>query len=155
MRLRPTRLEELDFVLAAEAHPENAPFIRAWSRDRHAAALGHPDLRHLIVESGEGRPAGFVIVAGIQNPDRSVEFMRVVVTDKGRGMGRAVVREVKRLAFEDWGAHRLWLDVKTDNARARALYRSEGFEEEGILRECLRTGAGYESLVVMSLLARP
>ena len=55
-------------------------------------------------------------------------------------------------AFEEHGAHRLWLDVKPHNERARALYRSEGFVEEGVLRDALLTGDRFESLLVMSLL---
>ena len=37
-------------------------------------------------------------------------------------------------------------------AAARALYRSEGFVEEGVLRDALLSGDRFESLVVMSLL---
>jgi RimJ/RimL family protein N-acetyltransferase len=65
---------------------------------------------------------------------------------------------LKQLAFRDLHAHRFWLDVRSLNTRALRLYASEGFVEEGRLRECLRVGtddtAGWESLVVMSLLAR-
>ena len=42
--------------------------------------------------------------------------------------------------------------MKPHNERARALYRSEGFVEEAVLRDALRTGDRFESLVVMSLL---
>ena len=38
--------------------------------------------------------------------------------------------------------------------RAQALYTSEGFVEEGRLRESVRLADGYESLIVMSLLDR-
>jgi RimJ/RimL family protein N-acetyltransferase len=58
------------------------------------------------------------------------------------------------MAFRDLGAHRFWLDVKALNVRAQALYRSEGFIEEGRLRESVRTGEGYDSLVVMAMLER-
>ena len=62
------------------------------------------------------------------------------------------------MAFRDLHAHRFWLDVKLLNTRAQTLYRSEGFVEEGRLRESVRlTGDaadGYDSLVVMSLLDR-
>lgn len=81
-----------------------------------------------------------------------IELRRVVIVDKGRGYGRAVVRTVKELAFGELHAHRLWLDVKVHNDRARVLYLEEGFVEEGTLRECVRAPDGYESLVVMSLL---
>jgi RimJ/RimL family protein N-acetyltransferase len=78
----------------------------------------------------------------------------MVVQGKGNGVGRAALRAVKKIAFDDLGAHRLWLDVKTHNLPAKALYDSEGFVEEGLLRESVRTDAGYESLVVMSMLQR-
>ena len=38
------------------------------------------------------------------------------------------------------------------NLRAQALYRSEGFVEEGRLRESVRTDHGYDALVVMAML---
>jgi diamine N-acetyltransferase len=56
------------------------------------------------------------------------------------------------MAFRDLGAHRFWLDVRSANARALALYRSEGFVEEGRLRESVRHGDGFDSLVVLSML---
>ncbi len=57
------------------------------------------------------------------------------------------------MAFRDLHAHRFWLDVKALNLPAQALYRSEGFVEEGRLRESVRSGDGYDSLIVMSMLA--
>ena len=42
--------------------------------------------------------------------------------------------------------------MKSLNERALALYRSEGFVEEGRLRESVRTAEGWDSLIVMSLL---
>ena len=40
------------------------------------------------------------------------------------------------------------------NTRALALYASEGFVEEGRLRESVRVPDGWDSLIVMSLLDR-
>jgi RimJ/RimL family protein N-acetyltransferase len=87
-----------------------------------------------------------------------VELKRLVLQTKGQGLGRRCVRLLKRMAFRDLHAHRFWLDVKQLNTRALALYASEGFVEEGRLRESVRiTGGdadGYDSLVVMSMLDR-
>jgi len=62
------------------------------------------------------------------------------------------------MAFRDLHAHRFWLDVKALNQRALALYASEGFVEEGRLRESVRVSSdgadGYDSLIVMSMLDR-
>jgi len=84
VRLRPTTEEDLDFVVNAELDRETAPFIIPWSRDRHAAALGDPDIAHLVAEDGAQNPVGFVILGGLTNADASIEFRRIVVVRKGR-----------------------------------------------------------------------
>lgn len=159
VRLRPTLLSDLDFVIQVETDSRNLPFITPWERTQHEGAVRFPDFRHFIVEAGEGfEPTGFVILQGCRNPHRSVELKRIVLQDKGHGFGRACVRQLKRMAFRDLKAHRFWLDVKGLNVRALALYASEGFVEEGRLRESVRVsidGAdGYDCLVVMSMLDR-
>ena len=93
-----------------------------------------------------------MILQGCRNPHGAVELKRIVLQPKGLGYGRALVRLLAGMAFRDLGAHRFWLDVRENNARALALYRDEGFVEEGRLRDSVRSGAGYESLIVMSML---
>jgi RimJ/RimL family protein N-acetyltransferase len=157
--LRPTMLSDLDFVLSVERDAHNLPFITPWERAQHESALRIPDFRHFIVTvDGHGERAGFVILQGCRNPHRSIELKRIVLQPKGFGAGRRCVRLLERMAFVDLKAHRFWLDVKSLNTRALALYRSEGFVQEGCLRESVRLsndGAdGYDSLIVMSLLDR-
>ena len=153
VRLRPTMLSDLEFVSSVENDPANRPFITPWERVQHEGAVRFPDFRHFIVEAGDGYPsAGFVILQGCRNPNGSVELKRIVLQPKGQGYGRACVRLLARMAFRDLGAHRFWLDVRSANARALALYRAEGFVEEGRLRESVRHGDGFDSLVVLSML---
>jgi diamine N-acetyltransferase len=161
LALRPTMLSDLEFVVAVETDAANLPFITPWDRTQHEGAVRFPDFRHFIVEAGpDFTRAGFVILQGCRNPHRSVELKRLVLQREGQGhgLGRATVRELKRLAFRDLQAHRFWLDVKLLNERAFALYKSEGFVEEGRLRESVRLDSrgadGYDSLIVMSLLDR-
>ncbi|MFZ4650914.1 MAG: GNAT family N-acetyltransferase [Rubrivivax sp.] len=159
LRLRPTLVSDLAFVSTVENDPANRPFITPWERTQHEGAVRIPDFRHFIVEAGaDWAASGFVILQGCRNPHGSVELKRLVLQPKGQGLGRACVRELKAMAFRDLRAHRFWLDVKASNARAQGLYASEGFLEEGRLRESVRVrldGAdGYDSLVVMSMLDR-
>ena len=153
--LQPTAEQDLDFVIAAEADTDVRPWILPWSRERHREALAAPDLAHLLaVDERSARALGFVILAGLEDREnRCIEFRRLVIAERGRGLGRAVIGSVCELVYNGWGAHRLWLDVKQKNARARHLYRSAGFVEEGVLRECLAADGGWESLVLMSMLA--
>ena len=153
IRLRRTTEDDLDFVLSAEWNPANSPFVACWSREQHASVFAAPDGAHLIIETQpEGQRVGYVIMAGLQNPNASIELGRIVITEKNHGYGREALRLVKSMAFEELNAHRLWLDVKAHNQRARHLYESEGFIFEGTLRDCVKTNAGFESLVIMSIL---
>jgi RimJ/RimL family protein N-acetyltransferase len=155
VRLRPTMLSDLDFVQTVETDPANLPFITPWERTQHEGAVRFPDFRHFIVEAGDDwARAGFVILQGCRNRHQSVELKRIVLRPKGQGLGRACVRLLKRMAFRDLHAHRFWLDVKVLNVRAQALYASEGFVEEGRLRESVKLAEGYESLIVMGMLDR-
>lgn len=58
----------------------------------------------------------------------------------GRGIGSALLAEVIRFAGEEAGLRILFLEVRSDNARAIALYRKFGFEKTGIFRGFLRVG---------------
>ena len=159
LRLRPTMLSDLEFVASVEFDPANLPYITPWERTQHEGAVRFPDFRHFIVEAGAaGGRDGFAILQGCRNPHRSIELKRLVLQTKGQGAGRQCVRLLKQMAFRDLHAHRFWLDVKSLNTRALGLYASEGFVEEGRLRESvhlgLHGGEGYDTLVVMSLLDR-
>lgn len=152
-RLRPTMQSDLDYVLSLERDPENLPYITPWEKIQHEAAIRFPDFRHFIIEAGpELERGGFLILIGCRNQHQSIELKRMVVQNKHQGVGRAALRVVKKIAFDDLGAHRFWLDIKKRNTRAQALYVSEGFVFEGELREAVKVHDGYDSLVVMSML---
>lgn len=151
--LRPTEVDDLSFVIGAEQSDENNAFIVTWTYDQHRGALYGTDLAHLIVEDEADQPVGFIILAGLESPHQNIEFKRIVITAKGKGYGQEAVQQVQRFAFTRLSAHRLWLDVKETNRRARYIYKKLGFREEGVLRECLKNGDMFESLVVMSILS--
>lgn len=153
VRLRPTMQSDLDFVLTLEHDPENLPFITPWERTQHEAAIRFPDFRHFVVEGGlDLDPVGFLILIGCRGQDHSLELKRMVIQTKRQGYGRAALRMAKKIAFDDLQAHRFWLDVKSRNTGAKALYDGEGFVQEGVLREAVKVAGGFDSLIVMSML---
>jgi diamine N-acetyltransferase len=154
IRLRPATEADLDFVMEMEGTPENSPFVRHWSIQQHQSAISDNNIAHLIVENSlNNKPIGYIILVGLENPDQSIEFKRIVVKEKNEGLGRESVRLIKKMAFGDLGAHRLWLEVMEHNDRAIKLYQSEGFTYEGLHRESLKQGEKFISLKVMSILA--
>jgi diamine N-acetyltransferase len=150
--LRPTTDFDVDWVLDVEHDPAIEPFITRWPRQLHATTMRSENARHLVITSPDGERLGYVILRGVTDPGANIELLRIVVARRGGGVGRAALRAVKRIVFDELGAHRLWLDVITTNDPARRLYRSEGFVEEGVLREAARRADGFASLVLMSLL---
>jgi RimJ/RimL family protein N-acetyltransferase len=151
--LRNTREEDLGFVIHCEYLPENAQYVGQWTKEQHRSSLFQEDILHLIVEErATKQPVGYVIIAGITNSNKNVEFRRIVISSKGKGIGRETIKLIKKIVFEQLNVHRLWLDVRLKNQRAQSLYRSEGFIKEGILRECILYNENYESLIVMAIL---
>lgn len=153
IRLRLTQYEDLEFVIGAENESENAQYIGNWSKTQHLESFSNSDILHLIIEDSKtGKPIGYIIMAGLDNPNHNIEFKRFVIYDKGKGFGKETLRLIKEYSFNELRAHRLWLDVRYKNKRAQNVYKSQGFKEEGILRECILYKGNYESLIVMSIL---
>lgn len=151
--LRKTNRQDVDFVCSLEAMEENAKFIIPWSKEKHEKALANTDVLHLIVEDRKrSQPVGYLIIAGLENPDLSIELVRITINEKGRGYGKESFNLIKDWVFTKFQAHRLWLDVKVNNVRAFKLYQKQGFVVEGTLRDCLKTEHGFESLHIMSIL---
>ncbi|WP_432406208.1 GNAT family N-acetyltransferase [Wukongibacter sp. M2B1] len=153
INLRYTEEKDLDFVLKAECHPDNCAYVFQWTREQHLEAMSDSDILHLIVEDNiDSKPVGYIISTGFESPERNIELKRIVITDKGKGFGREALRLIKRLSFEKFNAHRLWLDVRDHNLLAQSLYKSEGFIQEGLLRECVLYKDKFESIIIMSIL---
>ncbi len=151
--LRPTENTDLEFVINAENETENAQYIGNWSKEQHLDSLSNSDILHLIIEDSKtNNSIGYIIMAGVQNPNHNIEFKRFVICKKGKGFGKETLRLIKEYSFSQLKAHRLWLDVRYKNKRAQNVYKSQGFREEGILRECILYNGNYESLIVMSIL---
>ncbi len=153
IRLRKTTKNDLAFVIDAEKNKENSPYIAQWKLNEHENALKDPDILHLIIElSLNNEKVGFIILAGLKNKNKSLELMRIVITEKNSGYGSEAIEEIKKYAFKELKFHRIWLDVKEFNTRAKNVYIKCGFKIEGLLRECIFVDGHYESLYLLSIL---
>jgi diamine N-acetyltransferase len=114
--------------------------------------MADPDAAYIVAEDQQGHIAAFAILRGLRSEHRSVELKRLVVGVPNQGTGRKLLAEVAERAFSEFGAHRLFLDVFVNNARARHVYETFGFQKEGIMRDAIYRDGSYHSLVLMSLL---
>ncbi len=153
LRLRVAETDDLDFIMASEADPENARFIVADSRETHAATLDAPGAVHFIVEKkASGEAAGFLMVLGLDSPHHELEWRRVIINERGQGYGQEAMALLTAWSFADHGAHRGWLDCKEHNARALRVYEAAGLRREGFFREAMLIDGRYESFVVLAML---
>jgi len=152
IHLEKTKPDDLPVVLEMENHADNRDFVTQNSLERHLAIIAGPDEDHLKVMDENDKMIGYVILVGLENPNKIIELRRLVIAEKGKGYGRETLRLIKKYCFEKLGTHRLYLDVVEDNLRAQHLYRSEGFVLEGLMREAHRTETGYKNLLLLSIL---
>jgi RimJ/RimL family protein N-acetyltransferase len=54
--------------------------------------------------------------------------------------------------FDNLNLNRIFLYVLTENINAQAIYKSVGFQKEGLLRQASFKAGEYKDLLVMSLL---
>lgn len=151
MQLRPAQKSDIGFIVTLEQRPEFSPFINAWPAERHARAMDDADYRYLMLEE-DGRTIGYAFLNGLTSPNRAIQLCRVALAETGGGRGREACRLIMAEVFDRLSAHRLYLDLFEDNARAEHLYRSLGFTLEGIAREAERRGDDFRTLKLMAIL---
>lgn len=152
--LRPATVADIPAIMAFERIPEFHAMVGTWPAEEYLRALNNPDVRCFIVAESHHEPAGFVILRGIQSPDRNIELKRFVIARPGEGLGQRALHALMAHVFQQLRAHRLWLDVFATNARALHVYRKNGFREDGVFREAIYRDGEFHTLLLFSILDR-
>jgi RimJ/RimL family protein N-acetyltransferase len=142
---------DLDFILQTERLPGYDAVVGRWPREKHEVAMADGRHAYFILPDGEA-PAGFAIVRDWGSPERVASIKRIAVARPGSGRGRVLLRAVVDAVFTQTDAHRLWLGVFPDNARARRAYEAVGFVPEGIARGSAWFGGVHRDELVMAIL---
>jgi len=116
--------------------------------------FAHPEVFiYKAVESTTGRAVGHISLGGISEHNRSGRISRVLVAEgQGRGYCAAMVRAVLQIGFGQLRLHRIDLGVYDFNHAAIRCYEKCGLRIDGVLRDVVRHGDQYWSLVEMSIL---
>lgn len=127
MTLRAATLDDLAAIMQLErrSFPTDA-----WSEQTMGTEISSLHNAYLVDVDGD-RIVGYGGVRALQgSADADVQTIALDADARGQGRGRALLRALIAVAVER-GARELFLDVRDDNAVARALYASEGFAELG------------------------
>jgi RimJ/RimL family protein N-acetyltransferase len=143
---------DIPAMMRIERIPEYRSFVCQYSAEHHAKLMASPDNAYWVVEEAGGEPIGFCLLRDLRNENKSVKIQRLALERTGSGLGRRFFAFLLEKIFDDYGAHRAWLDVFEGNPRARHLYRSFGFREDGVLRDLVLRDGRYYTHLLMSLL---
>jgi ribosomal-protein-alanine N-acetyltransferase len=118
----------------------------AWTTEMLLGELGQqPASRHYLVACDDGQIVGY---AGLLGAGGQADVVTIAVATGrwGHGIGsallEALIAEAKRR-----GCAKIFLEVRTDNIRAQALYRRYGFTEIGLRRGYYQP-SGADALVM-------
>ena len=138
--LRRGGLDDLPFFMATERRPGYQGQVGRWPEDEHRTALAAPSQAYLIGLDEDRAPVAFAIIQAIGDAHGNTYLKRIAVTQPGQGVGRCFLAAVTGWVFRETDAHRFWLEVLATNARARHVYRTSGFTEEGAAPRGLPAG---------------
>jgi ribosomal-protein-alanine N-acetyltransferase len=131
----PVELDSLtpaDIPVLVELEEMLFPGDSPWTAQMFAGELaaGH---HYVVHRDGDGVVDGYAGIA-LLSGEAEVHTIGVRPAAQGAGIGRKLLRALLARA----GDRRILLEVRTDNARAIALYESEGFGIVGIRRRYYR-----------------
>jgi RimJ/RimL family protein N-acetyltransferase len=98
---------------------------------------------------------GHAELNNIDNKNNSARICRILIGNKknrNKGYGKAIIKELVRIGFNDLKLHRLDLGVFDFNDPAIKCYKDCGFEIEGLFKENSKVGSEYWSTYNMSIL---
>ena len=134
LRFRQATEADMDYIMQVEYIPENAKYVIPYTREVHMQTLDTKSATHLIIETIDGKEkVGFLMIAGLDNPSKEIEWTRIILDVKGKGYGQETLEMLKSWAFDDLKFHRAWLDCKDHNTRALHVYEKAGLVREGLI----------------------
>ena len=104
-------------------------------------------------ETLDGQVVGTISIYGIKSPVRCATLgITIAPGHQNRGYGREALLIALRLAFEEYNAHKVELEVYDYNQHAIGLYESVGFVTEGCRREVVYHMGRYFDRILMGIL---
>ena len=108
-----------------ERGADTAQYILPTSLQQHQENFSRADIIYLSITHLD-EFVGYFILAPESNSD-SVEFRRIVVARKGKGIGQQAIPVMENFCHQTLNCNRIWLDVYDFNSRGIHLYEKLGY----------------------------
>jgi RimJ/RimL family protein N-acetyltransferase len=167
--LRYFRESDFEYLRSLSVSPE---FLKQWAGPsltfpiedeelrRYMDGANHPAQSNLLIYSAvhkaSGKVVGHISLAAIDRTNRSARVGRVVVDPlyRDKGIGKRMMMEMLRIAFEGLEMHRVSLGAFDFNTSALRSYEAVGFRREGVQREAALFGEKFVDCIELSMMDR-
>ena len=160
MQIRTATPEDAEAIAAAEEETRQVPgLLVGWPGEipveayRGKIAKLADDGRYIVMEEN-GAPVGHAFLDPMPMRANAHVFTLTIVVHPGhvgRGVGRALLRDLLDWAQRDTRVGKIELNVRAGNLRAQHLYRRSGFVEEACFRRRVqRLDGEYEDDIGMA-----
>ena len=143
LRMRGMMQSDVDAVLAIEQAVQLYP----WTRGNFVDALDNGYICR-VDETENGEIRGYAILMPAAD-EAELLTIGIAAAHQRKGLGRAMLTAMLNAARER-NMQRVFLEVRSSNAAAIALYRSAGFSEIGVRRNYYQNANGSEDAITMT-----
>lgn len=108
-----------------------------------------------VIDTATNKVIGHAELNNIDHQHKNARICRVLIGESGernKGYGKAIIKELVRIGFDELKLHRLDLGVYDFNKQAIKCYQDCGFEIDGLMKDTSRVGDVYWSSYNMSIL---
>ena len=124
--LRPIKRNELELIDEMDRQDHARSFVIQTGMEVHQKNYSDPKVLYLSIENSSAEFCGYFIL--VLEPDtESIEFRRILIDQKQRGMGQAAIKEMESYCKGEFGVKRIWLDVYEDNEIGIHIYEKLGY----------------------------
>jgi diamine N-acetyltransferase len=127
IKLRESAEAEIDLFIGFENSADVSEFIIPSSFEKHRTDMLKPEIIYLSIID-EGSLLGFIMLV-MEVDLQSIEFRRIVVDSKDKGVGQFAIREMEHYCKNNLDANRIWLDVFDANQRGKHIYEKLGYRQ--------------------------
>ena len=143
---------DIETIIELENHKDNRNFVWSGTYEEHKAEV--EDENHLVFvfrRKENDLIIGYALIR-LDFKSEIFELRRIIISHKGMGYGKEVMKALLKYAFEEININRFWLDVYPDNVIGINLYEGLGMHRDGVLRQNYKSERGYLDQIIYSML---
>ncbi|MBT2774280.1 GNAT family N-acetyltransferase [Halomonas sp. ISL-60] len=127
--IEPASIPDAYLFAAMEQAEDTKQYILPYTEVEHAQNMLAPSFVYLRILDADELVGFMILVLDLDMV--SVEFRRIVIRAKSRGVGQSAIAEMEQFCLSVLQRQRVWLDVFEYNSRGRHIYEKLGYKNCG------------------------